>query len=79
MAEPIDPIALAQALIRCPSVTPASGEVFDILEAALTPLGFTAHARDPQTHVSGAPHDKINARAISFILPRTGSNRHLSD
>ncbi len=43
MATPIDPVALAQALIRCPSVTPARGEVFDALEAALTPLGFTAH------------------------------------
>src|SRR5919106_4166732 len=39
----IDPIALAQQLINCPSVTPASGEVFDVLEAALTPLGFTVH------------------------------------
>ena len=43
MATPIDPVALAQALIRCPSVTPARGEVFDVLEAALAPLGFTAH------------------------------------
>jgi succinyl-diaminopimelate desuccinylase len=43
MAVPIDPIALAQALINCPSVTPATGEVFDVLEAALTPLGFTCH------------------------------------
>ncbi|MEO7634978.1 MAG: succinyl-diaminopimelate desuccinylase [Sphingomicrobium sp.] len=39
----IDPIALAAALIKCPSVTPARGEVFDVLEAALTPLGFTCH------------------------------------
>ena len=39
----IDPIALAKALINCPSVTPASGEVFDVLEAALTPLAFTVH------------------------------------
>jgi succinyl-diaminopimelate desuccinylase len=43
MADPIDPIALAQALINCPSVTPARGEVFDVLEKALTPLGFTCH------------------------------------
>jgi succinyl-diaminopimelate desuccinylase len=43
MAEPIDPVALAQALIRCPSITPARGEVFDIIEAALKPLGFTVH------------------------------------
>ena len=39
----IDPIALAQQLINCPSVTPASGQVFDILEGALKPLGFTCH------------------------------------
>jgi succinyl-diaminopimelate desuccinylase len=39
----LDPIALARQLINCPSVTPASGEVFDLLEAALTPLGFTIH------------------------------------
>ena len=43
MADPIDPIALAQDLIRCDSVTPARGEVFDVLEAALKPLGFTIH------------------------------------
>jgi succinyl-diaminopimelate desuccinylase len=35
-----DPVALLQALIRCDSVTPARGAVFDVLEAALTPLGF---------------------------------------
>jgi succinyl-diaminopimelate desuccinylase len=40
---PIDPIALARQLINCPSVTPASGEVFDVLEGALKPLGFTCH------------------------------------
>lgn len=38
-----DPIALASELINCPSVTPASGQVFDILEASLQPLGFTVH------------------------------------
>jgi succinyl-diaminopimelate desuccinylase len=43
MSTPIDPVAFASELIRCPSVTPASGEVFDRLEAALTRLGFTAH------------------------------------
>jgi succinyl-diaminopimelate desuccinylase len=43
MTSLIDPVAFASELIRCPSVTPASGEVFDLLEAALTPLGFTVH------------------------------------
>jgi len=31
---------LAEALIACPSVTPATGMVFDCLEAQLAPLGF---------------------------------------
>jgi succinyl-diaminopimelate desuccinylase len=39
----IDAIALARQLINCPSVTPARGAVFDVLEAALAPLGFTCH------------------------------------
>jgi succinyl-diaminopimelate desuccinylase len=43
MTAHIDPVELATALIRCPSVTPARGEVFDLLERALTPLGFTVH------------------------------------
>jgi succinyl-diaminopimelate desuccinylase len=39
----IDPVDLAARLIACLSVTPARGEVFDVLEAALTPLGFEVH------------------------------------
>ncbi len=39
----VDPIALAIDLINCPSVTPARGEVFDVLEQALSPLGFQVH------------------------------------
>ena len=35
-----DPVALAKALIAAPSITPARGPVFDVLEAALAPLGF---------------------------------------
>ncbi|BBB13528.1 succinyl-diaminopimelate desuccinylase [Sphingopyxis sp. FD7] len=41
MTHSIDPIELARALIAAPSVTPAMGAVFDVLEAALVPLGFT--------------------------------------
>jgi succinyl-diaminopimelate desuccinylase len=36
----IDPIALAQALIRCPSVTPADAGALDALAGALQPAGF---------------------------------------
>ena len=40
---PIDVVALASDLIAAPSVTPATGAVFDVLEGALTPLGFSVH------------------------------------
>ncbi|MDI1295153.1 MAG: succinyl-diaminopimelate desuccinylase [bacterium] len=36
-----DVVALAQRLLACPSVTPATGAVFAALEAMLAPLGFT--------------------------------------
>ena len=36
-------VELAEALIACPSVTPAAGLVFDCLEGQLTPLGFAVH------------------------------------
>lgn len=43
MTASIDPVELARELIRCPSVTPASGQVFDVLAAELERLGFTIH------------------------------------
>ena len=64
----IDPVDLAGRLIACPSVTPARGEVFDVLQDALEPLGFTVHRMidgeapdDPvenlfATRGSGGPH-----------------------
>ena len=36
----VDPLPLAQALIRCPSVTPADAGAQDVLAAALERLGF---------------------------------------
>ena len=39
----IDPLALAQALIRRPSVTPKDAGALDVLEAVLKELGFTTH------------------------------------
>ncbi|MGK7868518.1 succinyl-diaminopimelate desuccinylase [Falsiroseomonas sp. E2-1-a20] len=38
-----DPVPLAQALIRCRSVTPADDGALAVLEAALAPLGFACH------------------------------------
>ncbi|MDD3799473.1 MAG: succinyl-diaminopimelate desuccinylase [Novosphingobium sp.] len=43
---------LAEALIACPSVTPAEGLVFDCLEDMLRPLGFEVDRR-----ISGEPPD----------------------
>ncbi len=43
MVEAPDVTSLAEALIACPSVTPAEGLVFDCLEAQLAPLGFAVH------------------------------------
>ncbi|MFC0205691.1 succinyl-diaminopimelate desuccinylase [Novosphingobium soli] len=37
---PASVVELAEALIACPSVTPATGAVFDCLESQLAPLGF---------------------------------------
>ncbi len=68
MTAAIDPVDLTRRLAACASITPARGEVFDVLEDALTPLGFTVHrfvigeAPDGPvenlfaTRGSGAPH-----------------------
>ena len=39
----IDALALAQAMIRCPSVTPADAGAQGVLAAALEGIGFTVH------------------------------------
>ncbi len=38
-----DPLALAQALIRCPSVTPEDAGCLDVLQQGLETLGFNCH------------------------------------
>jgi len=38
-----DAISFAEKLIAAPSVTPATGLVFDVMEEMLTPLGFEVH------------------------------------
>ena len=68
MTAAIDPVDLAARLIASPSITPASGAVFDTLEEALISIGFAVHrftlgeAPDGPvenlfaTRGSGAPH-----------------------
>ncbi len=43
---PLDPVALAQALIRCPSVTPADAGALDVVAQAAEAMGFTVHRLD---------------------------------
>ncbi len=43
MSQTVDPVALAQALIRRPSVTPEDAGTIGLLVAALEPLGFACH------------------------------------
>ncbi len=38
---PLDPVELAQSLIRCESVTPIDGGALAALEGWLQPMGFT--------------------------------------
>ena len=75
MATPIDPVALAADLIRCPSVTPARGEVFDLLQSQLEPLGFTVHR-----WVMGEPPDGPTENMVAIRgdgAPHFGFAGHL--
>jgi len=41
--DPPDPVELAQALVRCPSVTPQEGGALTLLESVLRAAGFACH------------------------------------
>ncbi|CAN5138581.1 succinyl-diaminopimelate desuccinylase [soil metagenome] len=41
--DPLDPVALTQALIRCPSVTPHEGGALALLGAVLSAEGYSVH------------------------------------
>ena len=43
MIELTDPVALTQALIRCPSITPEDAGALDVVEDVLARLGFRCH------------------------------------
>jgi len=59
--DPCDPIALTQALIRCPSVTPADAGALGVAEAALSRLGFTCRRLRFETPGTD-PIDNLYAR-----------------
>ncbi|MBB3346724.1 succinyl-diaminopimelate desuccinylase [Sphingomonas sp. BK069] len=64
-----DVVQLAGALIAAESVTPARGAVFDVLEAALLPLGFAV-----ERFVAGGAPDG----PVENLLATRGSGRHLA-
>ena len=57
----IDPVVLAQALIRRPSITPEDHGALAVLEQALAPLGFTCH-RLRFEDANAAPVENLYAR-----------------
>ncbi len=61
MSEPFDPVALTQALIRCPSVTPIEGGALDLLEQRLGVLGFRC-LRQTFTGDGSPPVENLYAR-----------------
>lgn len=72
---PIDVVALTQSLIAAPSVTPARGEVFDVLEAALVPLGFVVTRFIDGTEPDGPVENML---AVREPADKRGGGRHLA-
>ncbi|MBX9858461.1 MAG: succinyl-diaminopimelate desuccinylase, partial [Sphingomonas sp.] len=65
-----DAVDLTKALIACESITPARGAVFDVLEAALVPLGFAV-----DRFVAGeAPDGPVE----NLLAVRGGGGRHFA-
>jgi len=65
-----DVVDLTKALIACESVTPARGSVFDVMAAALAPLGFTV-----DRFVAGeAPDGPVE----NLLATRMGEGIHLA-
>lgn len=65
-----DALALATALLACPSVTPARGPVFDVLEAALHLIGFDVE----RFTVGEAPDGPVE----NLLAVRGTGGRHLA-
>lgn len=57
----IDPVAFAKTLMACPSITPVDAGALDVLEHALSPMGFTCH-RLPFEEADSERTDNLYAR-----------------
>jgi succinyl-diaminopimelate desuccinylase len=64
--DPRNPVALTQALIRCPSVTPDAGSAIGLLAGILSTAGFEVHR--PRFSEAGTPD-------VENLYARTGVQR----
>jgi succinyl-diaminopimelate desuccinylase len=67
----LDPVALAQALIRCPSVTPKDEGALGALEGALKPLGFICQRlvfEEPGAEAVNNLYARIGTGAPLFVF-----------
>ena len=71
----IDPVTFASSLIACPSITPACGQVFDLLEEALLPLGFDVHRFVLGEEPDGPTENMVAIRGVGS--PHFGFAGHL--
>ncbi|EPX77439.1 succinyl-diaminopimelate desuccinylase [Litoreibacter arenae] len=62
MTQPIDPVDLTAALVRCASVTPAEGGALVLLESLLTEAGFTC--------------TRVDRGGVSNLYARWGDKGH---
>jgi len=66
-------VQIAEALIACPSVTPATGAVFEVLEGMLRPLGFDVHR-----FIAGAPDDGGPVENLFAVRRGPAGTRHFA-
>lgn len=69
--DPLDPVALTQALVRCPSVTPEEGGALDLLSRVLRAHGYTVER--PVFSAEGTPsvenlYARIGSQAPVFVI-----------
>lgn len=69
-----DVLDFAKRLIAAPSVTPATGAVFDALEAMLAPLGFAVHRFTRGEGAAGSD----DAPVENLFAIREGGARHFA-
>lgn len=74
---PIDVVALASDLIAAPSVTPATGAVFDVLERALAPMGFAVERFIDGGAPDGPVENLLAVRRGADGAPHIGFAGHL--